>query len=234
MKSIRTGIIVLAGAVLSLAPGRIEAQTYFTAKVTITATIYEQGATNDNSTTTTIKAPTKVSVTTASLLKQLVIDEASEGNLPSTTLPKGAALYFNGSGFEIDQGTNQLADVSDILTYTVSGQNDVTSGSFLDATGAGTAPYSQSDMQLVTIAYDDSSSTGALTFSATGLATITGKATTPNAKSGKYTISGGLSLADGTGEGMNAVGPFVITGLTLTASGSTAADCGCGSAEQGD
>jgi hypothetical protein len=182
--------------------------------------MYAQGSTSDNNTTTTIKAPAKTAVTTATLLKQLATDEASAGNLSSATLPKGAVLNFNGSGFEIDVGTNMLVDVSDIITWTVSGQNDISAGSYLDANGQGTPPYSQTDYYLVTVAYDDTSSTGALKFTVTGLATVTGKATNPNTKTGNYTQSGTVSLANGTGEGSNASGNFVLTGVTMTASGS--------------
>ena len=184
MKLIRTGIITasLAAGLLVLAPA-IHAQVL--AKVSITATVYEQGARNDNNTTTTVKPATKVAWTTATLLKQLAADEFSEGNLLTTsgatassaTLPAGATLKFNGTGFEIDAGSNKLADVSDIMTWTVSGQNDINSGSFSDANGAGTPPDSTSDMYIVTVAFNDSSATGALSFTVSGLGTVKGAGT---------------------------------------------------------
>ncbi len=191
-------------------------------KVSITATVIEQGATKDNGTTTTTKAPTKVSWITTTLLKQLAADEFAEGKLLSATLPAGAKLDFNGTGFEIDQGSKELVDVSDILTWTVSGQKDISgAGTYLDAKGQGIPPFNQTDHYLVTVAYNGSNSTGALTFTVTGLATVMGKAANPNPNTG-YTLSGTVSLADGTGAGVNANGQFILTGFTISASGSEA------------
>jgi hypothetical protein len=196
--------------------------------------MYLQGPTTDNNTTTTIKSPSKPSITTASLLKQLIADEYAEGNLSSTTLP-GAKLDFNGTGFEIDQGANEAVDVSDILTWDVSGQNDISAGNYSDANGQGTPPYSQTDYYLVTVTYNSpSSSTSPLTFTVTGLATVTGKTTNPNGKTGNYTQSGSISFSDGTGEGTNPNGSFVLTGVTMTASGSVTENNGNGTNETGD
>jgi len=111
----------------------------------------------------------------------------------------------------------------------------------MDANGAGMPPFTQTDYYLVTVVYDDSGSTGALVFSVTGLETFTAKATNPNARTGKYTQSGSISLQDGTGEGTitPATGslagtaiPFVLTGFTATASGSAAENTGNGTSEQ--
>jgi len=206
--------------------------------------MYEQGATTDlpvaNPTTTTIKAPTKVSITTALLLKQLAADENANGNVnfPTATPPRGAVLYFNGSGFEIDQGTNQLADVTgdSIMSWSQSGQNDISAGSYSDANGQGSPPYTQTDYYLVTVTYTSPSSntTNPLNFTVTGLATVTGKATNPNGRTGNYTQSGSISFSDGTGEGSNANGSFVLTGVTMTASGSATENSGTGTNETGD
>jgi hypothetical protein len=198
-------------------PGILQAQLE---KVTITATIYEQGAQSDNGHTTTISPPTKHPVTTVNFLEQLAKDEAAEGRWGGGHFPAGAQLVYNGSGFEIAQGTNELVDVSDILTVAFNGQNDVTNGSYLDAKGSGTAPFTSSNYKLVTLAYDDSSSTGELTFSVTGLGILTATATTPNARTGSFKQSETFSLQDGTGEGTLTGTPFVVTGFTLTASGS--------------
>jgi hypothetical protein len=224
-------LATMAGLWMAL-PETLRAQEVLE-KVSFSATVYEQN-TNEVSTatTTTTKAPIKESVSTANLLKQLAEDEAFEGNLASATLPSGAVLNFNTSsgGFEIDKGTNVIVDVSDILTWTVSGQNDITSGSY-STNGAGMAPYNQTDYYLVTLAYNDSSATGVLTFSLTGLATVVQKATNPNVRTGNYTQSYSISFQDGTGEGMNQNGPLVVTGATLTASGSATFNTGNGTDE---
>jgi hypothetical protein len=213
----------VAGLWLAL-PGTLQAQLE---KVTITTTIYEQGAISDNGHTTKISPPAKRSVTTVNFLEQLAKDEFAEGNWGGGHFPAGAQLVYNGSGFEIDQGTNKLVDVSDILTVAFNGQNDITNGSYLDAisttkgtTGGPTwAPYSATDYKLVTVTYDDSSSTGELTFAVTGLGILSATAPNPG-KTGSFKQSKTFSLQDGTGEGTLNGTHFVVTGFTLTASGS--------------
>jgi hypothetical protein len=207
--------LVMSGTLLAQPPLPLE-------KVSFSATLYGQNTTNDTGKTTTVKAPIKQIKTTANLIEQLTHDEFAEGNLASDSLPAGAALYFNGSGFEIAKGTNEIVDVSDILTWNVTGTNDIFATTYSDANGAGAPPFTRTDYYLVTVTYDDSASTGALQFSATGLAIVTQSATTPNAKTGKYNESGSISLTDGTGQGFYLGVPFVLTGFTVTANGSLA------------
>ncbi|MGD1086855.1 MAG: hypothetical protein ABSA47_19130 [Verrucomicrobiota bacterium] len=239
-------LATVAGFSLAL-PGIVHAQELLE-KISVSATMYEASATTngvdtgvDNGTSTTTKAPTRTFLTTATLLKQLALDENSENQWTNTKFPANATLDYNGSGFAVYEGTNELVDVSDILSYTTTGKNDISSGTYTDANGAGMPPFSQSDYYLVTVVYDDSSSTGALVFSVTGLATVTAKATNPNAKTGKYTQSGSISLQDGTGEGTiiltsgpqaGTAAPFVLTGFTATASGSATGNTGNGTSEQ--
>jgi hypothetical protein len=230
MKSERTGLFLLAGAMLALAPGRIDAQSYSPLeKVSISGTGYEQGATHDNGTSSNTANPTKFSITTASLLAQLVADEYSYGNknFTSARVPAGAVLKFYGTGFEIDQGTSQLADVSadGFLSWSAtSGQNDINAGTFLDSGGQTTPPYNQVNYSLATLTYTSPPpSSNPLFLTVTGLATITTKATTPNHTTGKYTLSASVNFSDGTGEGDNVKGAFVVTGFTMTGSGSMTA-----------
>jgi hypothetical protein len=242
-------VILATAAGFSLAlPGTVHAQAQLLERISLSATMYEASATTngvdvgtDNGTSTTTKAPTRSTITAATLLKQLALDEYSEGNWTNSKFPANATLDYNGSGFAVYQGTNPLVDVSDILSYTQSGQNDISSGTYTDANGQGAPPFTQTDYYLVTIAYNDSSSTGALGFTVTGLATVTSKATNPNTKTGNYTQSGSFSLQDGTGEGTitpasgslaGTAIPFVLTGFTATASGSSAGNTGTGSNEQ--
>jgi hypothetical protein len=225
-QKIKTLVMLATVASLWLAvPGTLRAQDVLE-KMSISATTYDQSTNStDNGTTSTTKAPSKGSITTATLLKDL---ELVEG----TTFPSGATLVFNGDGFEVDKGTNFSLDVSDALTYTISGQNDISTGSFSDANGPESAPFTQTDYYLVTVAY-----TGAnYTFTVTGLATVTGKATAPNGKTGNYTQSGTIAVQDGTGEGTVTISgnsvPFVMTGFTMSASGSEAENSGTGTDEQ--
>ena len=73
------------------------------------------------------------------------------------------------------------------------------------------------------------------------VATVTSKATKPNAKTGNYTQSGSFSLQDGTGEGTitpasgslaGTTIPVVLTGFTVTASGSATWNSGTGTNQQ--
>jgi len=250
MKLELNALVILATAACFwlAAPRTVHAQEQLLEKISVSATMYEASATTngvdtgvDNGTSTTTKAPTKTSITTATLLKQLALDENSEGNWTSTKFPANAILDFNGSGFGVYEGTNELVDVSDILSYSQTGNNDISSGTYTDANGAGVPPFTQSDYYLVTVGYDDSSSTGALVFSVTGLATVSATATKPNAKTGNYTQSASFSLQDGTGEGTitpasgslaGTATPFVLTGFTVTASGSAIGNTGTGTSEQ--
>jgi hypothetical protein len=225
----------MGAGLLVLAPGAIQAQLE---KVSISGTMYEQGAQTDNGATTTTKPPAKVTITTEGLLKQLIADEFAEGNLSTGVVPKDAVLSFNGAGFEIDTNNNTYVNVSDIMKWNVTGQNDITAGSFLDVNGQGTPPFTQANYYVVTITYNDSSSTGALQFTVTGLATVSQSATNPNSETGKFTQAGSISFVDGAGEGAIVPDsgpesgqsvPFVMAGVTITGSGKMADNDGNGS-----
>src|SRR5208282_716419 len=106
--NIKIKILLTFGALAGLwlaAPGTLQAQLE---KVSISGTLYEQGAQSDNDKTTTTKAPAKVSLSTATVLKQLAKDEFAEGNYTSSLFPSAAKLVYNGLGFEVDDGTNEL------------------------------------------------------------------------------------------------------------------------------
>lgn len=189
----------------------------FLEKVAITGTAYVQSATsNDNGTKTTVGSPTKISITTAYILKQLAIDEG-------TTFPSNAKLDWNGSGFEVDQGTNEIQDVSDILTVSSSGQNTITWGTSSDS---GNTAFSQSAYQIYAVAYSGSAS--GLSFTVTGMSLSKSSGSTPSAKSGNFTETESFTFSNGVGEGQTAAGPMVITGFTATASGSATENDGQG------
>ncbi len=211
-------LFATAVAVFLGVPGTLRAQVL--EKVSISATIYLQGATSDKKGVTTIAGPTKQTVSTVNLLESLAKDEYAEGNYPNTRFPSTAVLHYYGGGFEVDERTSVLVDVSDILTLTITGQNDITNGNYTDVKGPGTPPSTQTAYQIVTLAYTSSTGASGLGFTVTGLGELTQKGGTPNAKTGKFTQTDSVSLQDGTGEGtLNGV-EFVITGFTVTASGS--------------
>jgi hypothetical protein len=210
-------------------PGTLHAQEVLE-KEAISATIIEQNTnTIDNGTTTTTKVPPRVTLTTASLLKDLALSEENAGNWTNSTFPPGAKLDFNGSGFEVDKGTNELVDVSDALAFTQIGQNTIGNGTYSDANGPNTPPYTQTDYYIGTLTY-----TGVeYSFTVTGLTKLTAVATNPRVKTGNFTESATFSLQDGTGEGSitpanGNTTPIVLTGFTMTASGSVLANDGMG------
>jgi hypothetical protein len=213
-------LFVTAVAVFLAVPGALHAQV--SEKMSISAIIYLQGATSDKKGVTTIAGPSKQSVSTVNLLESLAKDENAEGNYSNTRFPSTAVLHYYGDGFEVDEGTNVLVDVSDILNLTVTGQNDITNGNYTEVNGPGKPPYTQTAYQIVTLAYTSNTGASGLGFTVTGLGEFTQKAGTPTAKTGKFTQSDSFSLQDGTGEGALEGVEFVITGFTVTASGSAA------------
>ncbi len=211
-------LFATSSAVLLAVPGTLHAQVL--EKMSISATIYLQGAPPTKKSVTTIAGPNKQSVVTVNLLESLAKDENAEGNYPETKFPSTAALYYYGTGFEVLEGTKVLVDVSDILTLTITGQNNITSGNYTDSKGPGTPPYTQTAYQIATLAYASTTGASGLGFTVTGLGEFAQKAGTPNAKTGDFTQTDSVSLQDGTGEGTLDGVEFVITGFTVTASGS--------------
>jgi hypothetical protein len=232
MKKLSTSIslsaiaALLGGGLLLLAPERSQAQI---GAVAISATAFLQNSSNDNGTNTTTKAPGKNTtlISTARLTSILIKDETAEGNWSST---RGTLVYdYNIPGFALKQGANEQ-DVSDILSISASGDNDINAGSYNDNNGQGSPPDSSTDYQLTTLTFDDSSVSGGagLTFSVTGLGVSSQKAINFNANTGNYTQSFSVSLGSGTGEGTYQSTPLVVTGFALTVSGSATENNGGG------
>jgi hypothetical protein len=155
--------------------------------VSITGTELSEGAPKDNGKTTTTAVPTKTMITTASVLKDLATDENTAGKYASTTFPAGAKLlYTANTGFQVvDKHNNQLVNVANILTLQTAGQHVITSGTFADATGSATPPFTQTDVQLLTLTYDATGVGGMMKFSVTGVGSSVTTAAKPNAK-GNY------------------------------------------------
>jgi hypothetical protein len=180
-------------------------------KVAFSLTTLKQGNSTTNRTTVKTATPAKKVETQTSLLSTLAQDA-------STTFPPGSALYFNGTGFEVDKGGAQIADVSSILTVSI-GAPVLTAGNYSVSNGPAAQPYSETDYELITVAYNGSIS--GLSFSVTGVGSVTTTVPAANPHNNKFKQSGALSMQDGTGSGVTTEGsPFLLTGFTITASGS--------------
>jgi len=136
----------------------------------------------------------------------------------NTTFPSGAKLIMDGNSGKVevvDKNNNLVQDVSSIISINAPGNNDITSGKSTSSNpGVGTS----SDLQLLTIKYDDTGAGGSLQFFLTGIGTGKTTDSTPNKTTGAYTESSSGSLSSGTGEGNYQGNPFVCTG-TASASG---------------
>lgn len=223
MKIKLPSVIIASVLITCLGAGNLRAQIVLQ-KVAVTGTIITQNPnTNDVHGSTTTPPPTKVTRTTAELLALIAHEEYVIGNLASNGWPAGAALFFNGTGFEVDKGSTFHMDVSNVMGWSVAGTNDLTSGAYNDKNGPGNPPYSRVQSYIATVIIDSKDTGGAVQFHATGVATSKTTATAPN-KAGIYTISSTLQFSNGTGEGTTDDGPIIVTDLTISASGSAKGD----------
>jgi hypothetical protein len=213
MKQNLKNLVILAGvAGLSLAvSGTLHAQTV--EKVAVSATKYEQGNTTQNraGTIITTAAPSKGTLSTASLVAALAQDDGT---------PADGKLGFNGTAFVIIEGTN-ATPVTDLSLTPNSSLAELTSG-ITTTNGSGTPPFSEDVYQNATLTYGPGSTSG-LNFSVSGLAITTVKAGAPaksGHKEGDYSESASLSFQDGTGGGTSGTNAFLLTGFTITGSGS--------------
>jgi len=217
-------IIALAAvfAVSTFAAGSLQAQVANV--ITFTATASVQSNTSDNGTVTTTAAPTKVTLDTKQILAFLATAENEEGNYGSTTFPTGAKLVtLGGTGsppdFQVVSKTGALlVDVADIITVTDSGTygSDISSGKSKDSTGL--ASTTETDQEIITVAYDDTGAGGSLQFVLTGLFTDKTTDTAPS-NAGTYRETQSHTLTDAAGDGNYRGNPLVISG-GFSASGS--------------
>lgn len=239
--------VLLAAAVVSgsFAANRAQAQANQTAVISGTELLQngDPSAPRDNGTTTTLKAPTRLSISTATLLKDLAVDETAAANWFNATgkVPPNARLRvafagmadFSSLSFQVVSGTNVI-DVNNILSAGPGGNSPVVSFTYNDNAGEGQAPFSQTQHGLYTITYDSTGMGGTTTFTVTGAATCTSSATKPNARTGLFTETDGFTLSSGVGDGAIGGVAFVLSGVTITASGTVRGDCGCGTDGAGD
>jgi hypothetical protein len=194
--------------------------------VSITGSELAQGAESDNGKTTTTKVPTKTTITTAVLLEDLAKDENTAAKYDATNFPVGAKLlYTANSGFQVvDKHNNPLVNVANILSLVTAGQNEITSGTFGDPSGSTTPPFTQTDLRLVTLAYDATSVGGTMKFAVTGTGSSETTTTKPTPKD-HYIETDSFTLQNGTGEGVNGEGvKIVLTGFTVNASATATLD----------
>jgi len=200
------------------------AGTQIAQAVSITGTQLTQSAPSDNGKTTTTKAASRTAITTATVLADLAKDENAAGKYSATTFPAGAKLLYTAdAGFVVvDKHGVVLVNVANILTLEPAGKNDITSGTFVDANGSTTPPFTQTELQLATLTYDATSVGGTRKVAVTGLGTSVTTTSNPNSK-GHYTESDSFSLLNGTGEGVDGDGvKIVVTGFTISARGTAA------------
>jgi len=221
---------ILAGAAalafVILTAGSLQAQVTNVVTISFAAAGQNPDSTDKNG-VTTIGAPITHSANMTDILGWMATDENAEGNYTAgTTFPKGAKLIvIGGDGNALDfqvlsKNSQFLVDVSDILSFTNSGTfgSDVNSGKTSDTTSL--ADPTQTDQEVYTLVYDDSSIIGGadVQFSFSGVIKNVTTDTAP--KDGAYketqshTISGGQG--DGAYEGIEAI----VTGGSFKASGS--------------
>jgi hypothetical protein len=175
------------------------------------ATQIQQASTTNLSGLITTPVPLKSTFTTATILSSLAQDEHAAGNYPSSTFPAGALLVVRGDSVIVtDSATNELVDVSDILTAQ-SDDNSVFSGKQNNATGLA-APM-LSEIQYQKLVYDDSAITNGahLSFTLGGLATVVTKDTV-NAIAGTYSETVTSTVKSGVGTGNYQGTPFILSG----------------------
>ena len=180
------------------------------------ATQIQQPSSTNLSGLITTPVPLKSTFTTATILSYLAQDEHAAGNYPSSSFPAGALLVVRGDSVIVtDSATNELVDVSDILTAQTD-DNSVFSGKQNKATGLA-APM-LSEIQYQKLVYDDSAITNGahLSFTLGGLATVVTKDTV-NAIAGTYSETVTSTVKSGAGTGNFQGTPFILTG-SFTAS----------------
>jgi hypothetical protein len=240
----RIMVAVLGAAFLTIAVGRLHAQTNAENVLTISATgSLQNGGAADR---VTILPPFKVSIATKQILQFLAEDEHVEQNYALSNFPAGAKLvvlmpsfdinfyleWMGGTNKEVgafqvwDKNNNVLVDVSDILSFSYGSNsafttNDVYSGRS-DHQITGLAFPSWSVEQRATITFDDTGiiGGGGLHFSLTGIETSKFTDTVPKLGTGLYTETQTHKITSGEGSGTFEGRIIFVTG-TVSASAKT-------------
>ena len=191
---------------------------------TITATAYLQSSTlTTNRGIVTIAAPTRATITTASVLAQLATDEHFLGNYPAATFPAGAKLVwldypndFLSSHFVVnDAAGNLLCDVSGIIQFSNDQIEFAVLGGKLTTAGL-LAGYTQTYVGAVN--YNNQAAGGTTQIYLAGLVVASGTDTVNTASSTiteKFTAKFSNGIGSGTIGGKN----FYLSG-SISATGS--------------
>jgi hypothetical protein len=190
--------------------------------ISITATI-NNPAISTNGAFRVKSAPTKITITTKTLLALVASDEHAEGNYNLSVFPSGARLVFMNDDLHFkddyfivtDAKGNLILDVSDLLTGEVT-NNVVWSGKRNNTTNLRTGEVNQGWMVLT---FDDSAAGGTTSFQLCGI--DVDKISDTAAKSGLTYIekeSRTTNPALGTG---SIGGNVTVLNGSFTASGST-------------
>lgn len=194
--------------------GSLQAQVTNVVTVSFTAT-EQDTTTNDNGTVSTVPAPKKHSVNTATILGWLAADTTN-------IFSAGSKLVVVGDGdFQVlDKHDNFEADVASLLSVTDSGVfgAEIFSGKSNDTNNLADPTTTKQEVDSIT--YNDIATTGNYLFSFSGVITSTTTDTKPNATTGNYKETQSHTMSSGQGDGMYEGIPFVITGASLHAGGS--------------
>lgn len=223
---------IIAGTValafLTFVSGKLQAQV--TCVVTIKATISVPSThETNNGSIYTIPSPTKVKFDTKEILKELAVAENLAGHYPATTFPSGAKLaavctqeFGSSPDFEVlDKNNNVLVHVNDILSAASDGKYGSAVLSGKGDNGTNFSHPTQTDLEIYTIAFDDTAIVGSSNIKLyfAGLMTSVITNSTPNRNTGSYKQSHSYKLPSGSGDGVYTTSaPIVVTG-SYTATG---------------
>jgi hypothetical protein len=217
-------LISATAAILWLSvPSPLKAQVSTVAVISGKVVTEGGTVTNDTQNTPVQLPPVTSSITTATLLKQLAMDEKTAGVWPFTTFPAGARLiYVVGppSWFQVvDNHNNLLLIVTNILSLENIGSNGFSYGYLV-----------QSNLQSAALTYDTTAAGGKTKFVIYGFGTTTVKTSNPD-RHGNYTETVMFSFQNGSGAGVNAKGVnIVVPRFTLTSNARLMLNNGSGDA----
>jgi hypothetical protein len=199
-----TKLIVIVSLLLGAAEFRAYADLGLTLNITASFLIQSTNTfTNARSHSVTTAAPARRVFSTADFLKRLAIDENIAGTFPTNKFPRGARLVATNNTFVVMVGTNVIADVGNIISFST-GDNEIISGT-RDTNGLARPAVTQS--HLARVMFDDTgiNTTNGIAFFLQGLMTETTGDSAVD-RNGNYTETHTVSMPSAAGEGQIGVG----------------------------
>jgi hypothetical protein len=198
MKKIFAILVLSLGAAICQAADNSAALTL---TFSLTGTVNNPVATT-NGVTATYK-PTKLTLTTATLLKLIAADEFTNGSWASNSFPKSSkiVLMLNNTNYQGNfvitdkTGTNVLLDISNIFTITIQTDRIVKSGKLNTTTGLWSGAVQNLGAELY---FDDASTGGNTIFT---LAGVLKDSISDTLKSGQVTEKETVTLSPAIGLG---------------------------------